>query len=171
MYVVPILLPLLKVVSFLLNFQIASEKQVLDRLFNHVKRSVVVLIRTKKGNTVDFGTGFVVYLDRNKVLVCVDKSLIKNDESIVVRFYDNTQQTARVFMWKTLSRHAVLEVHNVPRLYPRAVSFSELEVTRQNLFTVAAVHKKGDLGLMTGTLGCVHFIINFPLVPLYSFVC
>ncbi|CAM0878706.1 unnamed protein product [Alopecurus aequalis] len=99
---------------------IAVEQQELNRLYNLVDRSVVVLIRSKDGNSVDFGTGTVIYLDRKKVLISVDKSLIENDEVIDVRFYDNTR---------------------------------ELEVTRQNLFTVAAVDKNGDLGLLTGTLG------------------
>ena len=44
-------------------------------------------------------------LGRRRVLVCVETKLIKEDESIDVRFYDGTRVGARVFMQKTAFRH------------------------------------------------------------------
>jgi hypothetical protein len=125
-----------------------------------VSRSVVILVRVKDGDIVDFGTGFIIFANRHMILICVDRSLIKDDESILVRFHDNSLQTASVFVENSVSRHAVLEVGSVARLHVRPVSFSE-SVTRQDIFTAAAVHLEGRLGMMTGSIGCVHYISNF----------
>lgn len=153
---------------FLLNSQIAADKEELDRLYNLVAGSVVLLLRSKDGDSVDFGTGIVLFSDESRALIGVDKSQIKDGETITVRFHDSTQSVASVFLKKTTQKHAVLLVYSTAR--PPPVRFNVSPTTRQDIFMLGVVEKDETLGLMTGTVGCVYCILTFLLTAL-QFTC
>ncbi|KQK02694.2 hypothetical protein BRADI_2g03126v3 [Brachypodium distachyon] len=54
-------------------------------------------------------------------------------------------------MRNTKSNHVILQVA-ADSCPPQSVNFSECPITRQNIFTIAAVETKGKLGLMSGTI-------------------
>ncbi|XBI15547.1 hypothetical protein VPH35_057947 [Triticum aestivum] len=130
---------------------IAADKEELDRLYNLVAGSVVLLLRSKDGDSVDFGTGIVLFSDESRALIGVDNSQIKDGETITVRFHDSTQSVASVFLKKTTQKHAVLLVYSTAR--PPPVRFNVSPTTRQDIFMLGVVEKDETLGLMTGTVG------------------
>uniref|UniRef100_A0A8R7TR59 Uncharacterized protein n=1 Tax=Triticum urartu TaxID=4572 RepID=A0A8R7TR59_TRIUA len=131
---------------------IASEKQVIDRLYVRVRRSVVTIERRIGNEFVGFGTGFIIVSDQDQVLVSVHESIVKDGEKLSVRYYTGDLHEATIFLTSTPSKHVILKLSPLPRSHRHHVSFSEKIVRRQNIFTIAAVEKFGDCGLMTGTI-------------------
>ncbi|XBI15530.1 hypothetical protein VPH35_057936 [Triticum aestivum] len=130
---------------------IASEKQILDRSYDRVRGSVTIERRIGE-EYVAFGTGFVMVSDQKQVLTSVHESIVKDGERLFVRFYDDIQMEATIFLRNTPSKHVVLKVSPRPPRRRHHVIFNENQVRRQNVFTISAVERFDERGLMTGSI-------------------
>ncbi|KAF7027720.1 hypothetical protein CFC21_039742 [Triticum aestivum] len=131
---------------------IACEKQVLDRSYDRVCGSVVTIERRIGEEYVAFGTGFVMVSDQKQVLTSVHESIVKDGERLFVRFYDDIQMEATIFLRNTPSKHVVLKVSSRPPRSRHHVIFNENQVRRQDVFTISAVERFDERGLMTGSI-------------------
>lgn len=149
---------------------IAYGQDDLNKLYKRVCPSVVsVNSYATKNYSFNFFTGFIVYSDRSRSLICVHKSVIEVHSTLYVHFSDGSTEKATVFLEKTASGHAVLVTESRRGHARSGVSFSQCEPRREEIFTIAEVEGGySGFNFMTGTIispSCKAEGLRLKLVP------
>lgn len=117
---------------------IAYGKDDLNKLYRRVSPSIVSVNTYEKiKRTFNFFTGFIVYSERSRSVVCVHKSALASYRDLYVHFNDGTTEKATVLVEETTAGLAILLTKS-SRLRP-VVSFSQSEVKREDIFTITEV--------------------------------
>ncbi|CAL5006414.1 unnamed protein product [Urochloa decumbens] len=133
---------------------IAHGQDDLNRLNKHVIQSVVSVNtydNVKYG--INFTTGFIIFSERSRSLICVHKSVIKKKKGLFVHFSDGTIEKAAVFLEETSTGHTILVTESKRGHARTAVSFCERVVEREELFIITEVEGGyNGFNFMTGTV-------------------
>lgn len=145
-----------KRVTFLLRFylQVAYGQDYFNRLCQDVTRSIVSVNTYGNSNYgIDFVTGFIIFSDRSRSLICVHKSVIKDKKTLYVHFSDRTIETATVFLEETSSGHTILMTKSKQTCARSVVSFCQHSVQREEVFMITEVEGGySGFNFITGTV-------------------